>query len=92
MKENKKDVEVIEETEVENVQSEETKKENILTKAVGFAKRNGKKIGAGALIVFGLLTAYEIGKKSMNGSEECDEEDVSEESDYDPEDSATETE
>ena len=41
MKENKKDVEVIEETEVENVQSEETKKENIFTKGANFVKRNG---------------------------------------------------
>lgn len=92
MKENKKDVEVIEETEVENVQSEETKKENIFTKGANFVKRNGKKIGAGVLIGAGLLAAYAFGKRSVVGSEDYDEADDSEESDYDPEDSTTETE
>ena len=73
MKEIKENVEVIEEVATEEVQTEETQKEGIFKRGVNFVKRNGKKIGAGALIGFGFFAAYALGKKSTDeGSEESD--------------------
>lgn len=75
MKEIKENVEVIEEVVTEEGQVEKTKKENIFKRGVGFAKRNGKKIGTGVLIGAGLVAAYALGKRSGVDSEVCDDED-----------------
>lgn len=73
MKEFKENVEVIEEVPTTEEQVEETKKENIFKKGVNFVKRNGKKIGTGVLVGAGLVAAYALGKRSGEGSEDCDE-------------------
>lgn len=92
MKENKENVEVLEEVVTEEEQVEETKKENVFKKGVNFVKRNGKKIGTGVLIGAGLVAAYAFGKKSGEDSEVCEDEDDDVEFTDDTEDSEVEAE
>lgn len=71
-------VEVVNEvTEVE--ETEETKR-NILSKPIGWVKRNGKKIVTGVAVGAGLVLAYGLGKKSAGDSDELIDEDAEDDS------------
>ena len=69
MNEEKKVFEDEEDTEVE---TEETEREGVLTKAGKFVKRNWKRAVTGVAVVAGLGVAYALGKNSSG--EDSDEE------------------
>ena len=63
---------VFEDEEDAEVETEETEREGVLTKAGKFVKRNWKRAVTGVAVVAGLGVAYALGKNSS--SEDSDEE------------------
>ena len=73
MNEEKNENEVIEEV-TETVEVENETKEKFLPKALGWVKRNGKKVVTGVAVTAGLGLAYALGKKSGGSDDYMDEE------------------